>query len=466
MDNVVNSEMLYMAYDGDNAGRLVGRAILANDPAALHEVSQRINLGHEIVKQWVESHGGEVISGGGDEGTFSIPRSVLEDIEALRKDYEFATNLTMSIGTGSNLSEAGKSLLVAKFRGKNAVVHYDENIEKEVASAAEKVAQGKGSAEETKLAEAYLRPDEDEGTFNNHSQEERAAEYRDQDLTPPIIDKPDPSQQPKKELGVPMEIPESERHMNEVKPDPEQNAQQLPKPAPKNYLEGQSAPTEQIPPQPGEPEADSMDDATYEEEATAGSRNNGDESIPPGEPISIEAELDQNLENEQDMLNEMDSKSPEEGSIESELDQHLENEQDMINEMDGNQQNTPSDMGLSEDDASPDLSAVLKDGLDSHADNIQRERIVDMVSQALEGFKANKQILEKAKDQAPQLYESCLAMLRAMIEMAKMLGLGESSQEDVDEIEQQPAPAEAKPEGAQPAPPAADQGDAAPSPKQ
>jgi hypothetical protein len=465
MDNVVNSEMLYMAYDGDNAGRLVGRAILSNDPKSLHEVSQRINLGHEIVKRWVEGYGGEVISGGGDEGTFSIPRSAVEAIEELRKDYEFATNLTMSIGTGSNLSEAGKALLVAKFRGKNTVVHYDENIEKEVASAAEKVAQGKGSPEETKLAEAYLRPDVDEKTFNNESQAERAAEYRDQDLIPPMIDKPDPSQENKKQLGVPMEIPESDRHMNEVKPDPEQNAQKLPKPAPKDYLQGQSVPAEQVPPQPGEVQADSTDDTTYEEEATAGSRNNGDESV-QGEPISIEAELDQNLENEQDMLNEMDSKSPDSKPVEEELDQHLENEQDMLNEMDNQQQNAPGDMGLSEDDASPDLSAVLKDGLDSHADNIQREKVVDMVSQALEGFKANKQILEKAKDQAPQLYESCLAMLRAMIEMARMLGLGESSQEDVDEIEQ-PSPEEAPaPEAVESAPPAADQGDAAPSPKQ
>ena len=46
-----------------------------------------------------------------------------------------------------------------------------------------------------------------------------------------------------------------------------------------------------------------------------------------------------------------------------------------------------------------------------------------MVGEALEGFKASKNILERAKTEAPQLYTSSIAMLKAMIEMCKMLGL-------------------------------------------
>lgn len=88
--------------------------------------------------------------------------------------------------------------------------------------------------------------------------------------------------------------------------------------------------------------------------------------------------------------------------------------------------NVPGDMGLSDDHTSmggPDLSQVLQGGLDSQADNIQRERVVQMVAQALEGFKASKQIIERSQQQAPQLYQSSIMMLKAMIEMAKMLGL-------------------------------------------
>lgn len=107
-------------------------------------------------------------------------------------------------------------------------------------------------------------------------------------------------------------------------------------------------------------------------------------------------------------------------------------------QMDGNtsrpagfSQNTPQDMGIAEDpkssDApgSPDLTSVLHEGLDSNADNIQRERVVQMVSTALAGFKSSKDILERAQSQAPQLYQSSIQMLKAMIEMARMLGFGQ-----------------------------------------
>jgi len=108
--------------------------------------------------------------------------------------------------------------------------------------------------------------------------------------------------------------------------------------------------------------------------------------------------------------------------------------------------NVPGDMGIGgehssesdpmgenssgEDDSSPDLSSVLRDGLDSHASNIQKEKVVSMVGQALGGFKKSKDVLERAKDQAPELYNASIMMLKAMIEMAKMLGLDNSGSED------------------------------------
>lgn len=88
--------------------------------------------------------------------------------------------------------------------------------------------------------------------------------------------------------------------------------------------------------------------------------------------------------------------------------------------------NTPQDMGLNEEgetDEGPNMGQVLSDGLDAQAQNIQREKVVQMVSQALAGFKASKVIIERAQEQAPQLYNSSILMLKAMIEMCKMLGL-------------------------------------------
>lgn len=94
-----------------------------------------------------------------------------------------------------------------------------------------------------------------------------------------------------------------------------------------------------------------------------------------------------------------------------------------------------SDMGLAESPQSeqaPDLTSVLHEGLDAHADNIQREKVVQMASQALQGFKACKDIIERSQQQAPQLYQSSIMMLKAMIEMAKMLGLGPQEENPLD----------------------------------
>ena len=49
-------------------------------------------------------------------------------------------------------------------------------------------------------------------------------------------------------------------------------------------------------------------------------------------------------------------------------------------------------------DGEPNLDEVLRDGLDTHADGIQREKVINMVGQALDAFKGQKQILDKAKD--------------------------------------------------------------------
>ena len=116
----------------------------------------------------------------------------------------------------------------------------------------------------------------------------------------------------------------------------------------------------------------------------------------------------------------------------------------------------PTSMGLSEDDADedgPDLSAVLSGGLDQHAENMQKEKVTQLIGQALEGFKASKDILEQAKEQAPELYTAHIAMLKAMIEMAKMLGLG-PSQDAPSQQDQNPSapPAAAPQEGAAQAP--------------
>src|SRR5690606_10425024 len=70
---------------------------------------------------------------------------------------------------------------------------------------------------------------------------------------------------------------------------------------------------------------------------------------------------------------------------------------DGVSRPEGYEENVPGDMGLSEEppvEEAPDLNEVLQTGLDAHADAISREKCVQMVSEALESFKASKDILE------------------------------------------------------------------------
>lgn len=71
----------------------------------------------------------------------------------------------------------------------------------------------------------------------------------------------------------------------------------------------------------------------------------------------------------------------------------------------------------------PDMAGVLQSGLEDHANEQKKQQVLDMVSQTLQGFKANKESLEAAKDQNQALYNSCIQMLRSMIELCKLLGL-------------------------------------------
>ena len=74
-------------------------------------------------------------------------------------------------------------------------------------------------------------------------------------------------------------------------------------------------------------------------------------------------------------------------------------------------------------DDQPDMTGVLRDGLDEHAKDQQKQQVLDMVSQTLQGFKANKASLEATKEQNHPLYNSCIQMLKSMIELCKLLGL-------------------------------------------
>ena len=92
----------------------------------------------------------------------------------------------------------------------------------------------------------------------------------------------------------------------------------------------------------------------------------------------------------------------------------------------GSQDSVPVDGEFPQEDAGqeePDMADVMQGGLQDHEDDQKKQQVLDMVVQTLAGFKANKAALEESKEQNQGLYNSCIQMLKSMIELCKLLGL-------------------------------------------
>lgn len=439
----------YCSADGDNIGNIVGKSFLSDNIDQLKNTVKKIEIGGHLMRVFVMKHRGEIINIGGDEGVFAIPEHALIDLEQLRDDYRESTGFTLSIGVGRLPSESAKSLLAAKIRGKNQIAIYSRSVKDDIRKAKMNVKKHKASIAEQKLAEAGLFKSE---TFTEHNcpyckqtdgvDPEHCKSCHDLDDNCPFCKEANPlSHDCTNDPSCPFcqEYHEMDGHDSENCPLCQGSGDKsLPVKNPtttssENY-EGQALNEPEIP----KPDAIS--------ENPDGLAPNYDS--PTNENLKLEASqsaVQSNNIPEYEKNGENITQSPAQGGVQSVLDQvdalpptedqkRMEsgdpNGPNMINGVlrpdDYQESHSPGDMGLQEDPG-PDMSDVLREGLDSHASNIQREKVIQMVGQALSGFKESKMILEKAKIQAPQLYNSSIAMLKAMIEMAKMLGLGGES---------------------------------------
>jgi hypothetical protein len=143
---------LFVSFDGDHIGRMVGRASLADNPEEVARLGQAIDRGNRIWASWAESHGGKVVGVGGDEGRLEIEADYLSELPGIREQYEGAVGSTCSVGVGTKLSEADRSLMAAKLQGGDRIQLYTEEVDEILAEAKEKT-------ESEKLQDEYLNPD-------------------------------------------------------------------------------------------------------------------------------------------------------------------------------------------------------------------------------------------------------------------------------------------------------------------
>lgn len=143
--------VIYVSFDGDGIGSLVGRARLADDVEEVRRVNQAIDLGNAIWRSWCESHGGSVIEIAGDEGAVELSADYLDELPKIRAQYADAVGASVSVGVGLKLSESAKALVAAKVKGKDQIVFYTEECDKLI----EEI-QKHPQSEEAKIADEYL----------------------------------------------------------------------------------------------------------------------------------------------------------------------------------------------------------------------------------------------------------------------------------------------------------------------
>lgn len=143
------SMKVYIVFDGDHIGRMVGRATLADKPEEVRILSQKIDQGNLIFKMWCESFGGSVINIGGDEGRLEVETTRLHELPGIRDQYEQAVGATVSVGVGMALSLAQKALAAAKIKGGDQITFYSPEVDVLLADVTEK-------PEGQKIADEYL----------------------------------------------------------------------------------------------------------------------------------------------------------------------------------------------------------------------------------------------------------------------------------------------------------------------
>ncbi len=154
---------LFVCWDGDKIGRRVGRAVLTDDVGEVRRVDQAINAGNELWRAFAVNVGGSVIEIGGDEGRICIDASRLGEVPGVAVRYGQTVGATLSVGVGMKLSDSAKALMIAKLRGGNQIIVWDQDT---MQSEYEKASKPKD--EKDKLAEEYLAKHTDPDP-NSHS---------------------------------------------------------------------------------------------------------------------------------------------------------------------------------------------------------------------------------------------------------------------------------------------------------
>ena len=496
--------MIYVAINGDDVGQRIGQAIASDDHKGLQDASGSVKQAHDMVQQWVEGHGGKVVTSSGDEGIYAVPEAALADLESIKASYQQISGHSVTIGTGSTMSEASKALIYGKLNDKDQIVQYEPSIDDYLSQDDEE--DGSSDMGEEGLPQAG----ELEAESNSDAEEEVGASDPEQ---AEIAEDDAEALDPKEIAGAASKDPEHEMEMSpneEMAHDAAENEEDESDPdnieadeeggeegingktdAEEENLESPEAQMGEEPPMGEEspevpmeappaaapeaamgaaPQDEEGTESAYDDMAEAPEKPNMDampseapmQAAPAPKESPMEAELEETAG--EDALGEPQSQelaqeiTGEESPEESELEETV--GEDALGEDPAEEATEePEDSGYDQNDALSDMIYGHMEGEDNpEGSEENHDDLKSDIAEALLAFKDNKDMLEAAREQNPKLYQAVITMLRSMVDMAKKLGFapeedamaaeqGSAMEEEMPEDEQaEEAPMEAAPE--------------------
>ena len=430
----------FISFNGDNVGDSLGNAIASDDHNQVSKLSSTLNQAKENIVNWVSSVNGNVISSSGDEVLCQIPTESLDlsVLEGIRSQYAKDSNHTLSIGIGDSISEAAKAMIYTKLNDKNQIIEYEPAIDDYISDSEEADLPAEENIEENIEEDEKRDYDADmDDQFDESAPEDIDSGdedvYTDDDMgEDPEEDVEGEDFDGEGEITVPAKdmVDEHEELVDTLEsPDHEDDLEEADKQREEleDYKESEET---------GEDKYISEDDEGDEDWDDEDEQFEFDETSDrdPNEVVGDVMDSDPN-DGREDDLDEVDAIDKDGDGDIDEIDMQdqtedvpeLSEEEIMQDPEAGNQQDQISDMVHShmngdeyQDPNEPDYSQIKQD-----------------IQGSLEMFKQNQQILEQAKQAAPELYEAMISMMRSMVSMAKLLGQ-DVGEEQIQEIEQTP----------------------------
>ena len=462
---------VYLAINGDDVGNRIGSAIASDDHEGLANASSSIQAAHDMVDQWIAQVGGKKITGSGDEAIYLIPDEAADSLEEIRSQYQETSGHSLTMGVGSSMSQASKALIYGKLNGKDQVVHYEPAIEDYLSDEGgdESLPEGQDiqdEADQDMEQEAGVDQGDDEGLSDEDDDQlptdpkaapknkpeldqvqEEALNNDEQDQEPGIGNEDDISNDNEEALNSPESGTAPHKTKTQMGKPTEEDEQQ--EEVDNNEFDGEED-GQDFGDDDGEVDADK--EAMEDGEETADSDETDDTGADNEDDHADQSMVDPSIKGQsayQDLGNDEVAQSAEEHQ-----DDHL---KDMIHgdmeaagadDSEGPYGSSDDQMG---DQGDMDAPQDEGDGIDDHETQELKQDIVS----ALMAFKQNKDMLEQAREQNPQLYDATITMLRSMILMAKKLGFTpeqEMGDQEADaELQDQfPGAEESESEGAEP----------------